>query len=83
MPRFTAIIAKVLATGAFGALLLSAVGPASAVADDAVEVTMIIYTAPGDPFWNPVIHGAEEAAKDRGVNSTSSMRTRIPSSRTT
>jgi simple sugar transport system substrate-binding protein len=36
-------------------------------ADDAVDVTFIIYTAPGDPFWNPVIHGAEEAAKDRGV----------------
>ena len=42
-------------------------GPAPAVADDTVDVTMIIYTAPGDPFWNPVIHGAEEAAKDRGV----------------
>jgi simple sugar transport system substrate-binding protein len=40
--------------------------PASA-ADDTVNVTMIIYTAPGDPFWNPVIHGAQEAAHDRGV----------------
>jgi simple sugar transport system substrate-binding protein len=35
--------------------------------EKAVNVTFIIYTAPGDPFWNPVIHGAEEAAKDRNV----------------
>jgi simple sugar transport system substrate-binding protein len=51
---------------ALGALVLSAGGAARA-ADDTVDVTMIIYSAPGDPFWNPVIHGAEEAAKDRGV----------------
>jgi simple sugar transport system substrate-binding protein len=67
MARLTANTAKVLAACAFGALLLSAAGSAPAVADDVVDVTMIIYTAPGDPFWNPVVHGAEEAAKDRGV----------------
>jgi simple sugar transport system substrate-binding protein len=36
--------------------------------DEKVNVTFIIYTAAGDPFWNPVIHGAEEAAKDRNVS---------------
>ena len=67
MARLTAIAGKLLAASALGALLLSAGGAARA-ADDKVDVTMIIYTAPGDPFWNPVIHGAQEAAKDRGVN---------------
>lgn len=56
----------VLASCVLGSLALFAGGQARA-ADDTVDVTMIIYTAPGDPFWNPVIHGAEEAAKDRGV----------------
>src|SRR5262245_23438202 len=46
---------------------MSAALPLPAAADDPVDVTFIIYSAPGDPFWNPVIHGAEEAAKDRGV----------------
>jgi simple sugar transport system substrate-binding protein len=55
-----------LAACAFGGLLAAATAPAAA--DDAVRVTMIIYSAPGDPFWNPVIHGAQEAAKDRGVS---------------
>ncbi len=36
--------------------------------EEPVNVTFIIYTAPGDPFWQPVIKGAEEAAKDRNVN---------------
>jgi simple sugar transport system substrate-binding protein len=58
--RFMPFIAIALAVLVHGA-------PARA-ADGAVNVTMIIYTAPGDPFWNPVIHGAQEAAKDRGVN---------------
>jgi simple sugar transport system substrate-binding protein len=39
----------------------------AAAQDESVRVTFIIYTAAGDPFWNPVIHGAEEAAKDRNV----------------
>jgi simple sugar transport system substrate-binding protein len=54
---------------AIGLLLATAMlGAASASAEDKpVDVTMIIYTAPGDPFWNPVIHGAQEAAHDRGV----------------
>jgi len=51
-----------------GACLLAGVAAVPAVAADAVRVTMIIYSAPGDPFWNPVIHGAQEAAKDRGVS---------------
>lgn len=51
---------------ALAALALPFAGPALAQ-DDAVDVTMIIYTAPGDPFWNPVLRGAEEAAADRGV----------------
>ena len=50
-----------------GASSLSLVNTAARAADAPVNVTFIIYTAPGDPFWNPVIHGAEEAAKDRGV----------------
>lgn len=56
--------------GALGALCaagLAFAAPAAQAQDDAVDITMIIYTAPGDPFWNPVIHGAEEAAADRGV----------------
>src|SRR5688572_9868520 len=40
----------------------------AAAQDEKVNVTFIIYTAAGDPFWNPVIHGAEEAAKDRNVS---------------
>jgi len=49
------------------ALMVAAhTGPVSA-ADDSVDVTFIIYTAPGDPFWNPVIQGAKEAAEDKGV----------------
>ena len=67
MARLTAIAGKLLTASALAALLLSGAGPKPTVADDAVDVTMIIYSAPGDPFWNPVIHGAEEAAKDRGV----------------
>src|SRR3954464_14166701 len=58
---------RLLAACAFGALLLSGSGGVQA-ANDPVKVTMIIYSAPGDPFWNPVIHGAQEAAKDRGVS---------------
>lgn len=50
-------------------LLLGAVHAAPALAaDDPVDVTFVIYTAAGDPFWDPVITGAKEAAKDRGVN---------------
>jgi simple sugar transport system substrate-binding protein len=39
----------------------------AAAQDETVDVTFIIYTAAGDPFWDPVITGAEEAAADRGV----------------
>ena len=68
MTRLTTRAGKWLAAGAVGALLLAGAVTAPAVAADGVRVTMIIYSAPGDPFWNPVIHGAEEAAKDRGVS---------------
>jgi simple sugar transport system substrate-binding protein len=55
--------------GALGLLSASVMGSGAVSAqEDKVDVTFIIYTAAGDPFWNPVIHGAEEAAKDRGVN---------------
>jgi simple sugar transport system substrate-binding protein len=54
--------------GGLGLLSASIVAPDPARAqDDKVDVTFIIYTAAGDPFWNPVIQGAQEAAKDRGV----------------
>jgi len=56
-----------LAAG-LGLLSASLMAPDLARAqDDKVDVTFIIYTAAGDPFWNPVIQGAQEAAKDRGV----------------
>jgi len=51
--------------GLFAATLMTA--PVVAAEEKPVKVTFIIYTAPGDPFWNPVIHGVEEAAKDRSV----------------
>ena len=55
--------------GGLGLLSATVMGAGiSRADDDKVDVTFIIYTAAGDPFWNPVIHGAEEAAKDRGVN---------------
>jgi simple sugar transport system substrate-binding protein len=65
MMKLKARAGALLAACAFATLLPGA--NAAGAADDTVDVTMIIYTAPGDPFWNPVIHGAEEAAKDRGV----------------
>ena len=53
---------------AFSVTPLSVVLSTVAFAEDApVKVTFIIYTAAGDPFWNPVIHGVEEGAKDRNV----------------
>jgi len=59
--RWTALLSSLLMLGAVGA------APALA-ADDPVDITFIIYTAAGDPFWDPVITGAREAADDRGVN---------------
>jgi simple sugar transport system substrate-binding protein len=61
---------------ALSLMAASAIGIASAVSldgsaqadDKPVNVTFIIYTAAGDPFWNPVLHGVEEAAKDRNVS---------------
>lgn len=50
------------------ALMVAVHTGAVSAADDEVDVTMIIHTAPGDPFWNPVIQGATEAAEDKGVN---------------
>src|SRR5690349_6709365 len=55
--------------GSTALLAASAMPAGTALADEEkINVTFIIYTAAGDPFWNPVIHGAEEAAKDRGVS---------------
>jgi simple sugar transport system substrate-binding protein len=53
--------------GLAAATLLAAPLTVAQAEEKPVNVTFIIYTAPGDPFWNPVIHGAEEAAKDRNV----------------
>ena len=52
---------------AMTALMAAAALPAGAALaeEEKINVTFIIYTAAGDPFWNPVIHGAQEAAKDR------------------
>jgi simple sugar transport system substrate-binding protein len=52
---------------ALGVLAAPLVADTARAADEPVTVTFIIYTPPGDPFWNPVIQGAEEAAKDRNV----------------
>ncbi|GGA94229.1 ABC transporter substrate-binding protein [Brucella endophytica] len=61
LPRLRAFAASLLMLGTMQAT------PALAK-DDAVGITFIIYTAAGDPFWDPVITGAKEAATDRGVN---------------
>ncbi|MBN9023473.1 MAG: substrate-binding domain-containing protein [Rhizobiales bacterium] len=59
--RWTALLSSMLMLGAVAAAPVQA-------ADEPVDVTFIIYTAAGDPFWDPVITGAKEAADDRGVN---------------
>ena len=59
--RWAAMLSSVLMLGAVQAAPVLA-------ADDPIDVTFIIYTAAGDPFWDPVITGAKEAAGDRGVN---------------
>ena len=46
----------------FTAMLASAGGTQSFAADD-LKITMIIYTAPGVPFFNPLLQGAKDAAK--------------------
>ncbi len=60
--RWTALLSSLLLLGAVQS------APVLAADDDPVDVTFIIYTAAGDPFWDPVITGAREAADDRGVN---------------
>ncbi len=52
------------------AVLLSAVltNGAFAQADRPVKITMIIYTSPGVPFFQPVERGARDAAKALHVN---------------
>ncbi|WP_428032853.1 substrate-binding domain-containing protein [Ancylobacter sp.] len=52
---------------AMSALSLGLAVPAQAE-EKPVNVTFIIYTAAGDPFWQPVIKGAQEAAADRNVS---------------
>ena len=56
-----------------GTLLLSALLAGLAWAGGAVaagqpKITMIIYTAPGVPFFNPLIQGARDAAQQDGVD---------------
>lgn len=41
---------------------------ATAAAVDQPKITMIIYTAPGVPFFNPLIKGAQDAAKQADVD---------------
>src|ERR1700722_7400681 len=49
------------------AMLASAGGTQSFAADD-LKITMIIYTAPGVPFFNPLLQGAKDAAKAASVD---------------
>jgi simple sugar transport system substrate-binding protein len=65
--KFGALARARLRSIAVAATVLTAPLSAAYAEEKPVKVTFIIYTAPGDPFWNPVIHGAEEAAKDRNV----------------
>lgn len=51
-----------------GALFASAAWLGNAAAADQPKITMIIYTAPGVPFFNPVIQGAQDAAKEQGID---------------
>jgi simple sugar transport system substrate-binding protein len=55
-----------------GTLLLAATlasaGVTPSLAADQIKVTMIIYTAPGVPFWNPLLQGAQDAAKAANVD---------------
>ena len=59
---------KAMAAGALAGLAALSISPVAQAQEEPVNVTFIIYTAPGDPFWQPVIKGAQEAAKDRNVN---------------
>lgn len=59
---------KAMAAGALAGLAALSMSPVAQAQEEPVNVTFIIYTAPGDPFWQPVIKGAQEAAKDRNVN---------------
>jgi simple sugar transport system substrate-binding protein len=52
----------------FSAALLGAASAGVATAAEQPKITMIIYTAPGVPFFNPVIQGAQDAAKLEGVD---------------
>jgi simple sugar transport system substrate-binding protein len=55
-----------------GTLLLAATlasaGATQSLAADQLKITMIIYTAPGVPFWNPLLQGAHDAAGAAGVD---------------
>lgn len=59
---------RAMLAGAFAGLATFAAPHIAQAQEEPVDVTFIIYTAPGDPFWQPVIKGAQEAAKDRNVN---------------
>jgi simple sugar transport system substrate-binding protein len=50
------------------ALFIGSIWTLPASAADKPKVTMIIYTAPGVPFFNPVIKGAEDAAAQANVD---------------
>ena len=47
------------------------------------KISMIIYTAPGIPFFNPLIKGAQDAAKEADVDLDIQYATTIRSCKTT
>jgi simple sugar transport system substrate-binding protein len=56
-------------TKAIAFALAAAMGFAAAPAHaEQPKITMIIYTAPGVPFFNPLLQGAKDAAKQADVN---------------
>jgi simple sugar transport system substrate-binding protein len=50
------------------AAMLASAGVTQSLAADDLKITMIIYTAPGVPFFNPLLQGAKDAAKAAGVD---------------
>lgn len=59
-----------IAATALGLILLAQNGPAIAASTKPVKITFIIYTEAGNIFWNPLLHGIQNAAHmfDADVN---------------
>ena len=60
-------ILRYLGAAAAAFLVMISAGNVSAAQHETIDVTMILFTEPGIPFWLPVIKGAEEAAAEKGV----------------